>query len=92
MRVPKSHANLYWENLTLAMIGEQFRNEDEINGLVIALKPNMDTISVWNKNAKNKEVIQSIKEDIEEFVKIEQGMKIDYEVFQDIINGTNQKE
>ena len=53
MRVPKTHSNLYWENLTLALIGEQFKCEDEINGLVIALKPSLDTISIWNKNAKN---------------------------------------
>lgn len=60
--------------------------------MIIALKPSMDTISIWNKNAKNPETVKIIRDDIDKFVKIEEGMKVDYEVFSDIINGTNQKD
>lgn len=64
MRVPKSHTNKYWEDLLMAMLGEQFRAENEINGLVISLKPNQDTISIWNKNGKDEKKVQMIKEDL----------------------------
>jgi len=39
-RVPKTHTNKYWEDLVLAVLGEQFSVENEINGLVISLRPN----------------------------------------------------
>ena len=64
MRVPKSHTNKYWEDLLMAMLGEQFRAENEINGLVISLKPNQDTISIWHKNGKEEEEEQMIREDL----------------------------
>lgn len=40
LRVPKTHTNKYWEDLILAMIGEQFRCENEIIGIAISIKPN----------------------------------------------------
>jgi len=52
---------------------------------VIALKPSMDTISIWNKNASNLDNVKIIREDIENIVKIEEGMKIEYEVFYDVV-------
>jgi translation initiation factor 4E len=58
LRVPKSHTNKYWEDILLAMIGEQFRCENEINGIAVSVKPNQDTIFVWNKSGKDTEKIQ----------------------------------
>lgn len=40
IRVPKTHTNKYWEDLLMAMIGEQFSIEGEILGMAIALRPN----------------------------------------------------
>lgn len=53
IKIPKSHSNKYWEDLIFAMIGEQFKAADEINGLIISLRPNFDTIQIWNKTAKD---------------------------------------
>jgi translation initiation factor 4E len=58
LRVPKSHTNKYWEDLVLAMLGEQFIAANEINGLVIGLKPQSDTIAIWNKHGKDAAKIQ----------------------------------
>jgi translation initiation factor 4E len=83
IRVPKTHTNKYWEDLILALIGEQFTLENEILGLVIALRPSQDTISVWVRNGEVQEKIEKVKEDIEMFIKIDEslGIKIDYESF-----------
>ena len=64
MRIPKTHTNKYWEDLTLAMIGEQFKAENEINGIMLSLRPNQDTLSIWNRNGKDKAKVDSIKEDL----------------------------
>lgn len=86
LRMPKTHTNKFWEDLVLAMLGESFTVENEINGLVISLKPNSDTIAIWNRNGKDEKKVQAIKEDLERILKIEEGMKLDYEVFADVIN------
>ncbi len=86
MRVPKTHSNLFWENLILAMIGEQFTSENEILGIVISLRPYQDTISIWNKHSKDAAKVQQIKEDIQKFIQLEEGMKLDYESFADVLN------
>lgn len=56
-------------------------------GLVISLRPSQDTISVWIRNGSDKKVIESVKEDIERFVKVdaELGIKLDYENFQEAL-------
>ena len=44
MRIPKTHSNKYWEDLILALIGDQFSDENEVNGIMISLRHNMDTV------------------------------------------------
>ena len=59
IRTPKTHTAKYWEDLLLAMIGEQFEDipSGEVLGLVMSLKYNNDTISVWHRTATDKKVI-----------------------------------
>jgi translation initiation factor 4E len=38
LRVSKGYANKLWEDLILAMIGEQFYLENEINGIVLSIR------------------------------------------------------
>ena len=85
-RVPKTHTNKYWEDLVLAMVGEQFSEENEINGLVIALRPTQDTISIWNKHGRDEGKINAIKQDLERILKIDEHMKLEYEIFEEALN------
>ena len=55
VRVPKTITNKLWEDLTLTMIGEQFSVENEILGVMLSLRPNNDTISVWTKSGKDQD-------------------------------------
>ena len=45
------------------MVGEQFgvRAGDELCGVVVAMRPNEDTISVWNRTAANKDATTRIR-------------------------------
>jgi translation initiation factor 4E len=58
LKIPKSHTNKFWEDLTLALIGEQFTQEDEVLGLQLALKPVQDVLSVWIRHGKDQEKVQ----------------------------------
>lgn len=63
IRTPKTHTAKYWEDLLLAMIGEQFEDipSGEVLGLVMSLKYNNDTISVWHRTAADKKVIDKMR-------------------------------
>ena len=64
LRVSKGYANKLWEDLILAMIGEQFADENEINGIVLSIRAQGDQISIWNRNGNNKEVVERIKQEL----------------------------
>lgn len=87
LRVPKTHTAKYWEDLLLAMIGEQFSCADEILGLVLSTKYNGDLIAVWHRHCDEK-IVESIKADIARFVNVSEdsGVKVDNVSFQEIMN------
>ena len=61
LRVSKGYANKLWDDLILAMIGEQFSLENEINGIVLSIRNMGDQISIWIRNGNNKEIVEKIK-------------------------------
>lgn len=70
------------------MIGEQFEEipSGEVLGVVMSLKFNNDTISVWHRNATDPSMAAKIKEAIEKVLPLEEGMKLEHEVFQEVLN------
>ena len=46
-------SNKLWEDLILGVIGEQFTYPDEICGIVISIRNNQDTMSIWNKSGRD---------------------------------------
>lgn len=53
---------------------------------MLALRPNLDTIQIWNKNAKDQEKVNRIKEDLDKFIKLEGDMRWEYEIFSEILS------
>ena len=49
--------NKIWEDLLLAVIGEQFYYANEITGLVVSLRKGKSIISIWNKHGKDQEIV-----------------------------------
>lgn len=61
VRLRKGLASRYWEDLVLALIGDQFDVGDEICGAVISVRPTEDILSVWNKTATEQAVNLKIR-------------------------------
>ena len=74
-------SNKLWEDLILGVIGEQFTYPDEINGIVISIRANYDTMSIWNKSGRDTTVINQIKEDIIRVLGIPHTAQMSYEAF-----------
>lgn len=70
----------------MAMIGEQFSKENEVLGVVLSLKYNGDSISVWHRSA-DPEVVDALKADIKRFVFVDEAyMKMDNEIFTEALS------
>ncbi|KAF9918526.1 Eukaryotic translation initiation factor 4E type 2 [Lobosporangium transversale] len=51
VRLKKGLASRYWENLAMAVIGDQFDVGSEICGIVLSIRGAEDILSIWNKSA-----------------------------------------
>lgn len=61
IRLKKGIASRYWEDIILAIIGEQFDVGSEICGAVLSVRNNEDIVSIWNKTADNLEAVNKIR-------------------------------
>ena len=51
MRLKKGVADRYWEDLLLALIGDQFAEaSEEVCGAVVSVRSGEDVFSIWTKN------------------------------------------
>lgn len=79
----KKTTSKYWEDLVLAMIGEQLGTKsDMIAGLVLNLKTQFDKVAIWFTDCDDQEEINKIKEDIIAILQIEEK-DLEYDVFQE---------
>nr|XP_061810494.1 eukaryotic translation initiation factor 4E type 2-like [Nerophis lumbriciformis] len=62
IRLRKGLASRFWENLILAMLGEQFMVGEEICGAVISIRFQEDFLSIWNKTANDETTTHRIRE------------------------------
>ncbi|KAG9088054.1 hypothetical protein FS749_002462 [Ceratobasidium sp. UAMH 11750] len=62
IRLRKGVADRLWEDLILALIGDQYENEDEVCGCVLSVRVQEDIISIWNKDESNSQILTRIRE------------------------------
>jgi translation initiation factor 4E len=58
----------YWLNLLLAIIGEQFEDSDEINGIVVQKKPGEYRFGIWTRACPDEEKIKRIGQQFKQFI------------------------
>eukprot|EP01035_Chromulina_nebulosa_P018726 gene18726-24490_t len=83
VRVKKGLSSHYWEELLLAIIGEQFDVGQEICGAVISIRQENDIISVWNKTSDNVEASNRIRDQIRKLLKLPLHVAIEYKKHQE---------
>ncbi|CCI42027.1 unnamed protein product [Albugo candida] len=78
VRMRKGIASRYWEDLILAIIGEQFDVGNEICGAVISIRYNEDILSLWNRNADNNEACYRIRDTMRRVLNLPQFVALEY--------------
>ena len=78
VRLKKGLASRYWEELIMAIIGEQFDVGSEICGAVVSVRNSEDIISIWNRNSDNKEATNKIRDQMRSILKLPVFISVEY--------------
>uniref|UniRef100_A0A8I3WQW0 Eukaryotic translation initiation factor 4E type 2 n=1 Tax=Callithrix jacchus TaxID=9483 RepID=A0A8I3WQW0_CALJA len=93
IRLTKGLASCCWENLILAMLGEQFMVGEEICGAVVSVSFQEDIISIWNKTASNQATTARIRDTLRRVLNLPPNTIMEYKTHTDSIkiNNNNNK-
>lgn len=80
VRLRKGLASRCWENLILAILGEQFMVNDEICGAVVSVRYAEDIISVWNRTAYDQLTTLRIRDTLKRVLNLPPNTIIEYKV------------
>uniref|UniRef100_T1J4S8 EIF-4F 25 kDa subunit n=1 Tax=Strigamia maritima TaxID=126957 RepID=T1J4S8_STRMM len=84
VRLKKGLSSRCWENLILAMLGEQFMVGEEICGAVISIRFQVeDIISVWNKTASEQATTARIRDTLKRVLNLPPNTIMEYKTHND---------
>lgn len=92
MRLNKGLAARCWENLILAILGEQFDVGDEICGAGVSMRQKKDCISLWNRNAADKEVTEKIRDTLRKVLNLPSHITLEYRYHKDVLQWVNTRD
>lgn len=78
VRLRKGLASRCWENLILAILGEQFMVGEEICGAVISIRYQEDIISVWNKTSSDQATTIRIRDTLKRVLNLPPNTIMEY--------------
>ena len=78
VRLKKEISSRSWENVILAMLGEQFIVGNELCGAVISIRPAEDIISLWNRTASDTAITGRIRDTLTQIMQLPRNTVIEY--------------
>jgi len=85
VRLRKGLASRCWENLVLAMLGEQFMVGEEVCGAVVSVRFQEDILSIWNRTALDPAVTARIRDTFKRVLNLPPATLIEYKAHNDSI-------
>ena len=85
VRLRKGLSPRCWENLLMAMLGEQFMVGEEICGVVVSVRFQEDILSIWNRTASDTAITNRIRDTFRRVLNLPQGTVIEYKAHNDSI-------
>jgi len=85
VRLKKGLASRCWENLLLAMLGEQFMVGEEICGAVISVRFQEDILSLWNRTADDQQTVTRIRDTLKRVLNLPASTIMEYKMHMDSI-------
>ncbi|XP_011500073.1 PREDICTED: eukaryotic translation initiation factor 4E type 2 [Ceratosolen solmsi marchali] len=87
VRLRKGLVSRCWENLILAMLGEQFMVGEEICGAVVSIRFQEDIICLWNKTASDLSTTQRIRDTLRRVLHLPPTALMEYKTHNDSLKG-----
>jgi hypothetical protein len=70
---------LYWEDLIMALVGEQFGDVGvQVCGVVVSVRQHEDILSVWTQDSKDDDAIAKIRDAIKTNLDLPTFVTLDY--------------
>lgn len=88
VRMKKGLGNRCWEDILLAVLGDQFGLRDEICGVVMQCKLQEDVLSIWNRNASDRNIRLRIRDVLKEALSIPFNHLLEYKAHDQSIRNT----
>eukprot|EP00824_Muranothrix_gubernata_P004543 TRINITY_DN1576_c0_g1_i1.p1 TRINITY_DN1576_c0_g1~~TRINITY_DN1576_c0_g1_i1.p1 ORF type:complete len:727 (+),score=179.16 TRINITY_DN1576_c0_g1_i1:133-2181(+) len=83
---PKELTLKLWSEVVLLMIGEQLESADDICGVVLSVRPKMNTINIWNQSHLLMEDADAITDQLHELLNLDIDLEITYQRHQGSID------
>ena len=81
VHIRKELANRCWENILMAMLGEQFMVGEEICGAMVSVRYNEDIISLWHRTADDEGIRNRIRDTFRRVLNLPPNTVIQYQKF-----------
>ncbi|KAH9558339.1 hypothetical protein CY35_06G003700 [Sphagnum magellanicum] len=78
IRLKKLVSGRFWENLVIAMIGDQLDYGDTVCGAVLSIRFGEDILSVWNRNSSDNQAVMALRDSIKRHLHLPVGYLMEY--------------
>ncbi|KAI7822922.1 translation initiation factor eIF 4e-like domain-containing protein [Gamsiella multidivaricata] len=85
VRLKKGLASRYWENLVMAVIGDQFDVGEEICGIVLSIRGAEDILSIWNQSADEGRINLKIRDTMKRVLNLPADTIMEYKSHNDAL-------
>ncbi|XP_012060471.1 PREDICTED: eukaryotic translation initiation factor 4E type 2 [Atta cephalotes] len=89
VRLRKGLVSRCWENLILAILGEQFMVGEEICGAVVSIRFQEDIICVWNKTASDVTITARIRDTLRRVLHLPPTATMEYKTHNDSLKNVH---
>uniref|UniRef100_G3MSR1 eIF-4F 25 kDa subunit n=1 Tax=Amblyomma maculatum TaxID=34609 RepID=G3MSR1_AMBMU len=83
VRLRKGLASRCWENLILAILGEQFMVGEEVCGAVVSVRFQEDIVSIWNRTASDSQTTLRIRDTLRRVLNLPVNTVMEYKTHTD---------
>uniref|UniRef100_A0A3B4YCM2 Eukaryotic translation initiation factor 4E family member 2 related sequence 1 n=1 Tax=Seriola lalandi dorsalis TaxID=1841481 RepID=A0A3B4YCM2_SERLL len=83
IRLRKGLASRFWENIILAMLGEQFMVGEEICGAVVSIRFQEDILSIWNRTSNDQMTTSRIRDTLRRVLNLPANTIMEYKTHND---------
>ncbi|KAG0370550.1 translation initiation factor eIF 4e-like domain-containing protein [Gamsiella multidivaricata] len=85
VRLKKGLASRYWEDLVIAVIGDQFEVGTEICGAVLSIRGSEDILSLWNQSAHEGRINLKIRDTMKRVLNLPADTIMEYKTHNDAL-------